>query len=162
MQNSKPLHIIGLLSIVLLLGNVRISKAQTPPEQPRDLTQTLRESQGWQRVLLVLAATTEQANFKNQMALLATAKPGLAARDFQVLELTYAQLPAADRQLLIRRLGRLPVFAVVLIGKDGGIKLRRSRPVAPAELFALVDQMPMRRQEMRDQRPRRSQTSARP
>ena len=161
MQNSNALGIIGLFLIVLL-GNALIAEAQTSLEQSSSLTQTLRGSQGRQRVLLVLAATTEQADFENQMALLATAKPGLAARDFQVLELTYAQLPAADRQLLIRRLGRLPVFAVVLIGKDGGIKLRRSRPVAPAELFALVDQMPMRRQEMRDQRPRRSQTSARP
>jgi hypothetical protein len=42
-------------------------------------------------------------------------------------------------------------FAVLLIGKDGGVKLRRESPVANDELFALIDSMPMRQQEMRQQ-----------
>ncbi|MCF3974638.1 DUF4174 domain-containing protein [Paracoccus salsus] len=38
-------------------------------------------------------------------------------------------------------------FAVLLIGKDGGIKLSRSAPVDPAEIIGLIDAMPMRRRE---------------
>jgi hypothetical protein len=41
------------------------------------------------------------------------------------------------------------VFAVVLVGKDGGIKLRRNDFVSLQEIFDLIDSMPMRRQEMR-------------
>lgn len=40
------------------------------------------------------------------------------------------------------------VFEVVPIGRDGGEKLRSAAPVPPAELFARIDTMPMRRAEM--------------
>jgi adenine C2-methylase RlmN of 23S rRNA A2503 and tRNA A37 len=40
-------------------------------------------------------------------------------------------------------------FAVVLIGKDGTEKRRWQEPVENSELFALIDAMPMRQQEMR-------------
>lgn len=39
---------------------------------------------------------------------------------------------------------------VSLIGKDGGVKGRWSSPVSNDELFALIDSMPMRQQEQRD------------
>lgn len=40
-------------------------------------------------------------------------------------------------------------FRVVLIGLDGGVKLRRSTIVGRDYLFALIDGMPMRRAEIR-------------
>jgi hypothetical protein len=40
-------------------------------------------------------------------------------------------------------------FEVLLVGKDGGVKLRREAPVAVSEIAALIDAMPMRREEMR-------------
>jgi hypothetical protein len=40
-------------------------------------------------------------------------------------------------------------FLVVLIGKDGGMKLSQDEPILAADLFALIDSMPMRKQEMR-------------
>jgi hypothetical protein len=40
-------------------------------------------------------------------------------------------------------------FTALLIGKDGTVKWREQRPAVPDELFALVDTMPMRRQEMK-------------
>jgi Domain of unknown function (DUF4174) len=44
--------------------------------------------------------------------------------------------------------GKSP-FTALLIGKDGTVKWRKQRPADPAELFALIDTMPMRRQEMK-------------
>ena len=44
--------------------------------------------------------------------------------------------------------------ATVLVGKDGGVKLRRSR-LSVAEICAAIDAMPMRRQEMRRREMRR-------
>jgi hypothetical protein len=41
-------------------------------------------------------------------------------------------------------------FTVVLLGKDGGEKLRTHVPVTIEKLDALIDAMPMRQQEMRD------------
>ena len=40
------------------------------------------------------------------------------------------------------------LFTALLIGKDGGEKLRSQKPVPMAEIFALIDSMPMRKQEM--------------
>ena len=40
-------------------------------------------------------------------------------------------------------------FRLILIGKDGGIKLKRNDQVDLAEVFELIDSMPMRRNEMR-------------
>lgn len=36
-------------------------------------------------------------------------------------------------------------FCLILVGKDGGEKLRRDEPVELSEIFALIDSMPMRR-----------------
>ena len=42
-------------------------------------------------------------------------------------------------------------FVAVLVGKDGGVKARKTQPVSAEALFGLIDSMPMRRQEMRTQ-----------
>jgi len=39
-------------------------------------------------------------------------------------------------------------FCVVLVGKDGGVKLREVAPVEATRLFALIDSMPMRQYEI--------------
>ena len=41
-------------------------------------------------------------------------------------------------------------FKLVLVGKDGGVKLEQDAVLAPEELFAVIDRMPMRRNEMRN------------
>ena len=43
-------------------------------------------------------------------------------------------------------------FTVILIGKNGGEKKRFLEPVQPAALFDIIDQMPMRRREMKTER----------
>ena len=40
-------------------------------------------------------------------------------------------------------------FQLVLIGKDGGVKLRKPRPWTVRELNRVIDKMPMRQQEIR-------------
>lgn len=56
----------------------------------------------------------------------------------------------SDRDLRVEYLTGADEFAVVLIGRDGGEKFRAGEPVSAAELFARVDEMPMRRRELRD------------
>jgi hypothetical protein len=41
-------------------------------------------------------------------------------------------------------------FMVVLIGKDGGVKLRKPFPWDVREFSRSIDKMPMRQQELRD------------
>jgi len=85
------------------------------------------------RVLIISAPSLTDDTYRTQAALLLSAWPGLLERDFTVETRFDAK-----------------TFSIVLIGKDGGEKLRRTKPLTPAELFALVDAMPMRRAEMRE------------
>ena len=41
-------------------------------------------------------------------------------------------------------------FLVILIGKDGGVKIKDTKPLSSDRLFALIDGMPMRQQEMKN------------
>ena len=56
-----------------------------------------------------------------------------------------------DQALFLRKRLSVPPgrFTIVLIGKDGGEKIRQESPVDLKEIFAIVDAMPMRQQEMK-------------
>ncbi len=56
----------------------------------------------------------------------------------------------SDRDLRVEYLTGADEFAVVLIGRDGGEKLRSTSPIPAAELFGKIDEMPMRRRELRE------------
>ena len=43
-------------------------------------------------------------------------------------------------------------FTILLLGKDGEIKERRTRPVEPREFFDCIDAMPLRIREVRESR----------
>ncbi len=43
------------------------------------------------------------------------------------------------------------LFTLLLIGKDGGIKYSSNKTINSAKLYSLIDQMPMRKQEMKKQ-----------
>lgn len=134
---------VACLALVAVLG-----VAQAP--RPASLAQQLRASRWQKRVLLIGAPTASQADFQQQKKLLAAVPDQLRERDFLVLELPYDQLAPADRQYWAQELKQpLAGFAVVLIGKDGGVKRTERQPLAPADLFGTVDKMPMRRQEAR-------------
>lgn len=92
---------------------------------------TAAELTAAKRVLVISAPDAAHPAYREQAAALLPEWSGLIERDF-VIESRFGAR----------------AFAVVLIGKDGGEKLRRSAPLATDELFAVVDAMPMRRAEM--------------
>jgi hypothetical protein len=68
------------------------------------------------------------------------------------LDAPYVVLGGAEMAEARRRFGvAAGSFRVVLLGEDGGVKLRSSEPVGVDRLNSLIDGMPMRRLEM--QRP---------
>ncbi|RZK86996.1 MAG: DUF4174 domain-containing protein [Hymenobacter sp.] len=137
--------LVSGLAAMILLPLMAAQPATTP-----DLAATLRANRWQHRLLLIGAPTASTADFQRQKELLATASAGLAARDFKVLEIAYDQLSPADRQCWTQQLGQpLSGFAVVLVGKDGGVKRTSTKPLPADDFFGTVDKMPMRRQEMR-------------
>jgi hypothetical protein len=95
---------------------------------------------------VVVVGNQSDPRVAKQHAALELDTASLRERDVIVQDIT----PEAARRLR-PNLGvdALATFEVLLVGKDGGVKLRRSEPVAAAEITALIDTMPMRRNEMK-------------
>ena len=96
------------------------------------------------RPVIVFANTDLDVNFQTQMKSLRQGAEELAARDVVVL----VDANPTDKTAL-RKKFRPRGFAVLLMGKDGQIKLRKPFPWDARELSRSIDKMPMRQQEMR-------------
>ena len=99
------------------------------------------------RPVIVFADSPADPRFIEQIALLEDQIEALRERDVVVLTDTD---PAAKSDL--RTELRPRGFMMVLIGKDGGVKLRKPFPWDVRELSRVIDKMPMRQQEIRDRR----------
>jgi hypothetical protein len=116
------------------------------------------DSLRWKKRVLVLISPSESdVSFRLQKQGVASTAEGVLERDLMVLEIIEQGQSRAGNQLLSgksvqdirKRIGaRTGLFQVLLIGKDGGVKLRSSEPVSMKDIFGLIDSMPMRRQEM--------------
>lgn len=99
------------------------------------------------RLVVVVAPAPGDPRVAEQKRILAEAGPGAGERDLALVE---AVGDGPDASAIRRRLGvRATDFAAILVGKDGGAKLRSDRPLTAAALFEEIDTMPMRRSEMR-------------
>ncbi|MEM9784245.1 MAG: DUF4174 domain-containing protein [Pseudomonadota bacterium] len=99
----------------------------------------------WQsRPIIVFADGAEDPRLIEQLDHFEGAAAALTDRDTIVLlDTTPAEMTP------LRRRFAPDGFTVILVGKDGGEKLRRDRVVNIEEISALIDTMPMRRNEMR-------------
>ncbi|WP_083803387.1 DUF4174 domain-containing protein [Sagittula stellata] len=95
--------------------------------------------------VLVFAPDESDARYTVQIDALKSAERGLAERDIVVLTDT-----DPDAKGRLRAGLAVEGFDVLLVGKDGGVKLRQSTPLSVDELFSAIDAMPMRRREMAD------------
>jgi hypothetical protein len=118
------------------------------------LARRLHKAQWKQRVVLVCSPSAQNSDFIQQQTWLTQSRDALAEREMLVLSYTAENLSPSDRATLQDAFHYAPnTFGVWLIGKDGGIKLSRDRPVTLQELCALVDAMPMRQAEIRRRTP---------
>lgn len=121
--------------------------AEGPPEltvleaEQADLNEFL-----WiKRVVVVFADTPNDPRYVEQLALIANDPQSLIIRDFVVVTDT----DASDMSDIRRKL-RPRDFSLVLIDKDGGVKLRRPDATDMREIRRSVDKWPTRQQEIRD------------
>ena len=126
----------------------------------QDQNFTLKQYQWKNRLLLVFAPGNAHALHEQQVKQVADAKEGYLERDLVVISVfpedavvtskgnTY--LTTTDIVRLRADFGIQPGdFCVILIGKDGGEKLRRKAVLPAAGLFEVIDAMPMRRSEVK-------------
>ena len=110
------------------------------------------------RLLFLFAEDASDPLFKNLQSQIMAQKTEVDDRDLIVFE-----VPSKDPA----RMGTTPLdqqqadsirnhfdipsnsFSLILVGKDGGIKLKREDRVDLREVFGLIDSMPMRQNEIR-------------
>lgn len=102
----------------------------------------------WQkRPVVVFADSPNDPAYQTQLRYLAEDPAELIERDVIILTDTD---PAAQSDA--RRKLRPRGFSMVLLDKDGGVKLRKPLPWSVREIVHAIDKFPLRRQEIRDQK----------
>ena len=97
------------------------------------------------RPVVVFADTPADPAFQEQVDLLQERIDELVERDVLLItDTSRAELSDVRRKLRPRG------FMLTLIGKDGGVKLRKPFPWDVRELTRSIDKMPLRLQEIRD------------
>lgn len=114
----------------------------------------------WKNRLLLVSAPKEDATYQDQMQLFKEQQAGFNERDLLVVQLlaegtSFINNQPIDAELATQIRKRFNVapqeFQVILVGKDGTAKRRDRSPISPEIIFAEIDAMPMRQQEMRSQ-----------
>lgn len=145
MKYILPIVLAGLFGGSLAAAE---GDAMPPPSifmdgDVEDLSQFVWEK----RPIIVFADSPNDPNFGLQMEYLNARVDELAERDVVVLSDTDPSVQSALRTKLRPR-----GFMLVLIGKDGGVKLRKPFPWDVRELSRTIDKMPERLREIRERR----------
>ena len=115
----------------------------------------------WERrILIIFSPDTKQSEYQNQIKELKGQKEGMKERHMLIVhvlpgELAKLQLEEPkeinQEQLRDRFDIQREEFTVLLIGKDGGIKMKSNQALEIKDIFGRIDAMPMRQREMRNQ-----------
>jgi hypothetical protein len=122
------------------------------------MAQDLEQHRWDYRLLLIYVDKLESENYRNQMSILKKEMVGLEER--KLLVYTFwkdkyqvgfedTEWKMADKEFAGATIPDSG-FEVILRGLDGGDKLRQDSVIDTETLFARIDSMPMRRQEMKN------------
>ncbi len=112
------------------------------------------------RLLFLFAPNRNHSMFDALHESLAVRQSEAADRDLVIFEILESAPSSMNNESIDSETARLlrekfdihrGEFTVILIGKDGGIKLIRKKQTQLDDIFALIDSMPMRQEEMRQQ-----------
>ncbi len=138
-----------VLSLLFPVAGLATDATQTP--EPAFLQSAgesdLSEFLWINRPVVVFADTPADPRFQQQIDLLTQGEPMMRDRDVVVLTDTDPAAKSPLRQKLRPR-----GFQLVLIGKDGGVKLRKPFPWNVRELSRSIDKFPLREREIRERR----------
>jgi hypothetical protein len=143
-SEASKMHLLRLGIAVLLGASTIIFRSEASPlEQSR-----------WKDRMLVVTGPADDAAVKQQRQIYRSAVTGMSERQIILSE----ALGDSERSRQIR--SQLSAdgkrFRVFLIGKDGHTAITSEKPLSAEFLFARVDAMPMRRDEMRRDEMRRA------
>jgi hypothetical protein len=143
------------LLLPVLMAGMLVGTAIGMESNPIDL-----EAYQWNnRVLIVLAPSPDHPLYRTLESQISVHAGGVTDRDlviFRLFEMGESRVgpKVLTKQQAFALRTRFSVksgqYVVILIGKDGGIKLRREARTDLADIFGLIDSMPMRQKEMQE------------
>jgi hypothetical protein len=109
----------------------------------------------WKKRIIIVFADAGDKRLERQVKILTDQRAELEERDLVVISVTNGEASTAfgnaakpDAAALRDETGvKKGSFQVILVGRDGGIKLRSDTVVPDVELFDVIDRMPMRQAE---------------
>jgi len=126
------------------LANGAFTQWQAEPTRVFSAGEIELDAFKWQaRPVIIFADTDADPRVAQQLKVLHSQTDALLERDIVIIVDTNPDENSALRQKL-----RPKGFQLVLIGKDGTVKLRKPVPWSMLALSNLIDRMPMRREEI--------------
>ena len=137
------------LLFALIFGTAALAQETERPELPPIPASEVELSDFlWlKRPVVVFADSPNDPAFQTQLRYLAEDPAELMKRDVVILTDTDPKEPSEARKTLRPR-----GFSMVLLDKDGAVKLRKPLPWSVREIVHAIDKFPLRQQEIRDQR----------
>lgn len=129
-----------IAAVLLILSNAAVAAESSLFHALSPDTADLNQYRWHNRPVVIFAPSEKDARYQQQIAMLKANPSGLAERDIIVLT---DNAPNQSGQL--RSQLKPKGFEVVLVGKDGGMKLRETTPISSEALLSTIDQMPMRK-----------------
>jgi hypothetical protein len=118
--------------------------------------QDLKKYQWKNRIILLKDIRFDSDKLQDQLDLLHVNTEKLEARDLLIFIVTDESVfdnskikTKLNSSSIIKKYGLADFNGLVLVGKDGGVKLKESFIVNPKTIYNLIDSMPMRQAEMR-------------
>lgn len=143
------------LLLILITGSLITTNVSAQMEEDFDL-----EDHRWNnRVLLVFSPNSIHTDLTATMEIVENNHKGFSERDLKVFQVLgnignssgEKVLNNNDAKNLREQFDVAPSeFKIILIGKDGTEKLRSEEAITKTKLFEVIDAMPMRRLEMKD------------
>ncbi len=148
------MKLLRLLLIALIL-NV---PGTTVMAAPGDFEAWVAGQRGQQRLVLVYSPTPDDPRFERQHRIFEAHAGQMRERGISTAEIVWdgevaingtPRASMSPPEAYRRSVVPVEQFQVLVVGKDGQIKRRTSTTLEASDLFALIDAMPGRQQEMR-------------
>jgi len=145
------------LSAIIILLLLSVFDMPSSTTDPVDFN--LNDYRWENRLILLFAENKTDEQYLNQIELLHNEMEGLEDRDLLLVSVfleSESQLNGqritdeSASELRSAYWDEEHSFTFILIGKDGGVKIRAEEVVEVDQLFGRIDSMPMRQREMRE------------
>ena len=151
----------GALVLMVLLPTLASTTEEAEPREKNASNQTdamtsidLKEHRWKDRVILIFAAHEEVEDYQTMSRALADQSESVEERDLVIYHLLLDGESEAAAELEAELELDVEEFYIVLIGKDGGIKMQSDQALEPRAIFDRIDGMPMRQREIRQRQSR--------